>query len=163
MSLFLLSFRNLSKLPKNTIFRLDHEEGDFGLGVPFENLSKLMKDCPVRYEKSNEFHKCSIFRLSVSDGNSSCWCLVGYFVFFFSERLRNLIIDFHKPRFIQHLSSVLPPEAKETVANILKGTKSFPKIIDILIKQISKAFSLPNIRRFALIWSSVMKVFLLED
>uniref|UniRef100_A0A8C8AGL0 DNA replication ATP-dependent helicase/nuclease n=1 Tax=Otus sunia TaxID=257818 RepID=A0A8C8AGL0_9STRI len=77
--------RNLSKLPKNTIFRLDHEEGDFGVGVPFENLSKLMKDSPV------------------------------------SERLRNLIIDFHKPRFIQHLSSVLPPEAKETVANILKG------------------------------------------
>ncbi|KFQ76937.1 DNA replication ATP-dependent helicase/nuclease DNA2, partial [Phaethon lepturus] len=77
--------RNLSKLPKNTVFRLDHEEGDFGVGVPFENLSKLMKDSPV------------------------------------SERLRNLIIDFHKPRFIQHLSSVLPPEAKETVASILKG------------------------------------------
>ncbi|KFQ97694.1 DNA replication ATP-dependent helicase/nuclease DNA2, partial [Nipponia nippon] len=77
--------RNLSKLPKNTVFRLDHEEGDFGIGVPFENLSKLMKDSPV------------------------------------SERLRNLIIDFQKPHFIQHLSSVLPPEAKETVANILKG------------------------------------------
>ncbi|XP_075361450.1 DNA replication ATP-dependent helicase/nuclease DNA2 isoform X2 [Mycteria americana] len=77
--------RNLSKLPKNTTFRLDHEEGDFSIGVPFENLSKLMKDSPV------------------------------------SERLRNLIIDFQKPRFIQHLSSVLPPEAKETVANILKG------------------------------------------
>ncbi|XP_008495874.2 DNA replication ATP-dependent helicase/nuclease DNA2 [Calypte anna] len=77
--------RNLSKLPKNTILRLDHEEGDVGIGVPFENLSKLMKDSPV------------------------------------SERLRNLIIDFQKPCFIQHLSSVLPPEAKETVANILKG------------------------------------------
>ncbi|XP_065527044.1 DNA replication ATP-dependent helicase/nuclease DNA2 isoform X2 [Lathamus discolor] len=77
--------RNLSKLPKNIIFRLDHEEGNFGIGVAFENLSKLMKDSPA------------------------------------SERLRNLIIDFHKPGFIQHLSSVLPPEAKETVANILKG------------------------------------------
>ncbi|XP_035393754.1 DNA replication ATP-dependent helicase/nuclease DNA2 [Cygnus atratus] len=77
--------RNLSKLPKDTTFRLDHEEGDFGTGVPFENLSKLMKDSPV------------------------------------SEKLRNLIIDFYKPRFIQHLSSVLPAEAKETVANILKG------------------------------------------
>ncbi|XP_040420023.1 DNA replication ATP-dependent helicase/nuclease DNA2 [Cygnus olor] len=77
--------RNLSKLPKNTTFRLDHEEGDFGTGVPFENLSKLMKDSPV------------------------------------SEKLRNLIIDFYKPRFIQHLSSVLPADAKETVANILKG------------------------------------------
>ncbi|KAI6066495.1 DNA replication ATP-dependent helicase/nuclease DNA2 isoform X3 [Aix galericulata] len=77
--------RNLSKLPKDTTFRLDHEEGAFGTGVPFENLSKLMKDSPV------------------------------------SEKLRNLIIDFDKPRFIQHLSSVLPAEAKETVANILKG------------------------------------------
>uniref|UniRef100_A0A8C5JC91 DNA replication ATP-dependent helicase/nuclease DNA2 n=1 Tax=Junco hyemalis TaxID=40217 RepID=A0A8C5JC91_JUNHY len=77
--------RNLSNLPKNTVFRLDHDEGDVGTGVPFKNLSKLMKDCPV------------------------------------SERLRNLIIDFQKPCFIQHLSSVLPPEAKETVANILKG------------------------------------------
>uniref|UniRef100_A0A8B9SDU7 DNA replication ATP-dependent helicase/nuclease DNA2 n=1 Tax=Apteryx owenii TaxID=8824 RepID=A0A8B9SDU7_APTOW len=77
--------RNLSKLPKNTVFRLDHEEGDFGISVPLENLSKLMEDSPV------------------------------------SEKLRNLIIDFHKPQFIQHLSSVLPPEAKETVANILKG------------------------------------------
>uniref|UniRef100_A0A8C9EI22 DNA replication ATP-dependent helicase/nuclease DNA2 n=1 Tax=Pavo cristatus TaxID=9049 RepID=A0A8C9EI22_PAVCR len=77
--------RNLSKLPESTTFRLDHEEGDCGIGVPFENLSKLMKDSPV------------------------------------SEKLRNLIIDFHKPRFIQHLSSVLPPEAKEAVASILKG------------------------------------------
>ncbi|KAM9188388.1 DNA replication ATP-dependent helicase/nuclease DNA2 [Mergus octosetaceus] len=77
--------RNLSKLPKDTTFRLDHEEGDFGTGVPFENLSKLMKDSPV------------------------------------SEKLRNLVIDLDKPRFIQHLSSVLPAEAKETVANILKG------------------------------------------
>uniref|UniRef100_A0A8C8R5G7 DNA replication ATP-dependent helicase/nuclease DNA2 n=1 Tax=Pelusios castaneus TaxID=367368 RepID=A0A8C8R5G7_9SAUR len=77
--------RNLSKLPLNTIFRLDHEEGISGIDIPLGNLSKLME-------------------------NSSA-----------SETLRNLIIDFHKPRFIQHLSSVLPPEAKETVANILKG------------------------------------------
>uniref|UniRef100_A0A8C3Y032 DNA replication ATP-dependent helicase/nuclease n=1 Tax=Catharus ustulatus TaxID=91951 RepID=A0A8C3Y032_CATUS len=77
--------RNLSHLPENTVFRLDHDEGDVGTGVPFENLSKLMRDSPV------------------------------------SERLRNLIIDFQKPHFIQHLSTVLPPQAKETVANILKG------------------------------------------
>ncbi|KAL2303290.1 hypothetical protein Nmel_010755, partial [Mimus melanotis] len=77
--------RNLSNLPESTVFRLDHDEGDVGTGVPFENLSKLMRDSPV------------------------------------SERLRNLIIDFQKPQFIQHLSSVLPPKAKETVANILKG------------------------------------------
>ncbi|KAM7169891.1 DNA replication ATP-dependent helicase/nuclease DNA2 isoform 1-T1 [Macrochelys suwanniensis] len=77
--------RNLSKLPKDTIFRLDHDEGISGIDVPLRNLSKLME-------------------------NSSA-----------SEKLRNLIIDFRKPQFIQHLSSVLPPEAKETVANILKG------------------------------------------
>ncbi|XP_043375262.1 DNA replication ATP-dependent helicase/nuclease DNA2 isoform X3 [Dermochelys coriacea] len=79
------SERNLSKLPKDTIFRLDHEEGISGIDAPLRNLSKLME-------------------------NSSA-----------SEKLRNLIIDFHEPQFIQHLSSVLPPEAKETVANILKG------------------------------------------
>ncbi|XP_044154587.1 DNA replication ATP-dependent helicase/nuclease DNA2 [Bufo gargarizans] len=38
-----------------------------------------------------------------------------------SEKLRDLIIDFKNPGFIQHLSSVLPPDAKDTVANILKG------------------------------------------
>lgn len=46
-----------------------------------------------------------------------------FLIFIHSERLRNLIIDFQKPHFIQHLSTVLPPEAKETVANILKGTE----------------------------------------
>nr|XP_006125342.1 DNA replication ATP-dependent helicase/nuclease DNA2 [Pelodiscus sinensis] len=77
--------RNLSKFCKNTIFRLDHEEGISDIDAPLGNLSKLME-------------------------NSSA-----------SEKLRNVIIDFQKPQFIQHLSSVLPPEAKETVANILKG------------------------------------------
>ncbi|XP_061491165.1 DNA replication ATP-dependent helicase/nuclease DNA2 [Rhineura floridana] len=77
--------RNLSHLPKDTIFRLDHEEGDFGIDAPLGNLSKLMQNSPA------------------------------------GERLRNLIIDFQKPQFIRHLSSVLPSEAKETVANILKG------------------------------------------
>ncbi|KAL8186954.1 UNVERIFIED_CONTAM: Tripartite DNA replication factor [Gekko kuhli] len=38
-----------------------------------------------------------------------------------SEKLRNLIIEFHRPQFFQHLSAVLPAEAKETVAKILKG------------------------------------------
>ncbi|XP_062832309.1 DNA replication ATP-dependent helicase/nuclease DNA2 isoform X1 [Anolis carolinensis] len=77
--------RNLSHLPKDTVFRLDHDEGVYGIDAPLGNLSKLMDNSPA------------------------------------SERLRNLIIDFHKPQFVQHLSSVLPPEAKETVANILKG------------------------------------------
>ncbi|KAJ0056178.1 hypothetical protein NL108_003474, partial [Boleophthalmus pectinirostris] len=38
-----------------------------------------------------------------------------------SDRLRELIIDFRAPEFISNLSSVLPREAKDTVANILKG------------------------------------------
>nr|XP_033798157.1 DNA replication ATP-dependent helicase/nuclease DNA2 isoform X1 [Geotrypetes seraphini] len=77
--------RNLAKLPEDTLFILDHEEGIGGLDAHLGNLSKLM-------ENSAE-----------------------------SEKLRSLIIDFHKPQFLQHLSSVLPLEAKDTVANILKG------------------------------------------
>ncbi|TSK22614.1 DNA replication ATP-dependent helicase/nuclease DNA2 [Bagarius yarrelli] len=38
-----------------------------------------------------------------------------------SERLRQLIVEFKPPQFIESLSSVLPREAKDTVANILKG------------------------------------------
>ncbi|XP_066477496.1 DNA replication ATP-dependent helicase/nuclease DNA2 [Tiliqua scincoides] len=77
--------RNLSHLSKDTVFRLDHDEGAFSLDAPLGNLSKLMENSPA------------------------------------SEKLRNLIIEFRKPQFVQHLSSVLPPEAKDIVANILKG------------------------------------------
>lgn len=38
-----------------------------------------------------------------------------------SDRLRELIVDLRPPQFISNLSSVLPREAKDTVANILKG------------------------------------------
>ncbi|XP_061600610.1 DNA replication ATP-dependent helicase/nuclease DNA2 [Cololabis saira] len=38
-----------------------------------------------------------------------------------SERLRGLVVDLRPPEFISNLSSVLPREAKDTVANILKG------------------------------------------
>ncbi|XP_007549855.1 PREDICTED: DNA replication ATP-dependent helicase/nuclease DNA2 isoform X3 [Poecilia mexicana] len=38
-----------------------------------------------------------------------------------SERLRELVVDLRPPEFITNLSSVLPREAKDTVANILKG------------------------------------------
>ncbi|KAL2083251.1 hypothetical protein ACEWY4_021024 [Coilia grayii] len=38
-----------------------------------------------------------------------------------SQRLRELVVDFRPPQFIDSLSSVLPRDAKDTVANILKG------------------------------------------
>ncbi|XP_059214337.1 DNA replication ATP-dependent helicase/nuclease DNA2 [Centropristis striata] len=38
-----------------------------------------------------------------------------------SDRLRELVVDLRLPEFISNLSSVLPREAKDTVANILKG------------------------------------------
>ncbi|XP_006937891.3 DNA replication ATP-dependent helicase/nuclease DNA2 isoform X1 [Felis catus] len=38
-----------------------------------------------------------------------------------SQKLRDLIIDFREPQFISYLSSVLPRDAKDTVACILKG------------------------------------------
>nr|XP_054588156.1 DNA replication ATP-dependent helicase/nuclease DNA2 isoform X2 [Nothobranchius furzeri] len=38
-----------------------------------------------------------------------------------SERLRELVVDLRSPEFITNLSSVLPREAKDAVANILKG------------------------------------------
>ncbi|XP_036779871.2 DNA replication ATP-dependent helicase/nuclease DNA2 isoform X3 [Manis pentadactyla] len=38
-----------------------------------------------------------------------------------SQKLRDLIIDFCEPQFISYLSSVLPHDAKDTVACILKG------------------------------------------
>ncbi|KAF7669381.1 hypothetical protein LDENG_00193020 [Lucifuga dentata] len=38
-----------------------------------------------------------------------------------SDRLRELVVDLRPPQFVSSLSSVLPREAKDTVANILKG------------------------------------------
>ncbi|KAM8774369.1 DNA replication ATP-dependent helicase/nuclease DNA2 [Rhynchonycteris naso] len=38
-----------------------------------------------------------------------------------SKKLRDLIIDFCEPQFIPYLSSILPHDAKDTVASILKG------------------------------------------
>uniref|UniRef100_A0A667X6H7 DNA replication ATP-dependent helicase/nuclease n=1 Tax=Myripristis murdjan TaxID=586833 RepID=A0A667X6H7_9TELE len=38
-----------------------------------------------------------------------------------SDRLRELVVDLRPPEFISSLSSVLPREAKDTVADILKG------------------------------------------
>lgn len=41
-----------------------------------------------------------------------------------SDRLRKLVVDLQAPEFISNLSSVLPKEAKDTVADILKGNSS---------------------------------------
>lgn len=51
------------------------------------------------------------------------WSVVALTLRFFSgsERLRQLIVEFKPPQFIDTLSSVLPRDAKDTVANILKG------------------------------------------
>ncbi|XP_054428672.1 DNA replication ATP-dependent helicase/nuclease DNA2 [Pteronotus mesoamericanus] len=38
-----------------------------------------------------------------------------------SQKLRDLIIDLREPQFISYLSSILPHDAKDTVASILKG------------------------------------------
>lgn len=45
--------------------------------------------------------------------------------FFCSDRLRELVVDLRPPQFISNLSSVLPRDAKDTVANILRGLASF--------------------------------------
>lgn len=39
-----------------------------------------------------------------------------------SDRLRELVVDLRPPEFISSLISVLPKDAKDTVANILKGS-----------------------------------------
>uniref|UniRef100_A0A9L0T5R6 DNA replication ATP-dependent helicase/nuclease DNA2 n=1 Tax=Equus caballus TaxID=9796 RepID=A0A9L0T5R6_HORSE len=77
--------RNLSVLPKSTLFRLDQEEKSCDIDTPLGNLSKLMENTHT------------------------------------SQKLRDLIIDFREPQFISYLSSVLPHDAKDTVASILKG------------------------------------------
>lgn len=52
--------------------------------------------------------------------NLFCFCF-----FFLSDRLRELVVDLRPPEFIFNLSTVLPREAKDTVANILKGLNIF--------------------------------------
>ncbi|XP_066456772.1 DNA replication ATP-dependent helicase/nuclease DNA2 isoform X2 [Eleutherodactylus coqui] len=68
----------------------------------------------------------TIFRLDHEEGGSGMQSHLGSLSKLMenspsSEKLRDLVIDFKKPSFIQHLSSVLPHDAKDTVANILKG------------------------------------------
>ncbi|XP_051883395.1 DNA replication ATP-dependent helicase/nuclease DNA2 [Pristis pectinata] len=77
--------RNLSRLPPETVFRLDQDEGVGNMSAHLGNLSKLMEKSVI------------------------------------SDKLRELIIGLRPPQFVPYLSTVLPPEAKETVANILRG------------------------------------------
>lgn len=133
-----MCFRNLSRLPGDTVYRLDHEEGAFGIEAPLANLSKLMENSPARYFSVLYFHTSNITLRNTST--------VDYFIFplfCFSEKLRSLIIDFYKPQFVQYLSSVLPPEAKDTVANILKGTGD-KRLLLIIYLSFFKASHLPH-------------------
>uniref|UniRef100_A0A671YL56 DNA replication ATP-dependent helicase/nuclease n=1 Tax=Sparus aurata TaxID=8175 RepID=A0A671YL56_SPAAU len=57
-------------------------------------------------------HLTNLSRLMENCQDSVCSC---------SDRLRELVVDLRPPEFIFNLSSVLPREAKDTVANILKG------------------------------------------
>ncbi|XP_059803256.1 DNA replication ATP-dependent helicase/nuclease DNA2 isoform X1 [Hypanus sabinus] len=77
--------RNLSRLPQETVFRLDQDEGVGNMNVHLGNLSKLMEKSEI------------------------------------SDKLRELIVGLRPPQFVPYLSTVLPPETKETVANILRG------------------------------------------
>lgn len=45
-----------------------------------------------------------------------------------SDHLRELVVDLRPPEFISNLSSVLPREAKDTVAIILKGGQALHNV-----------------------------------
>lgn len=47
-------FRNLSVLPKSTLFRLDQEEKSCDIDTPLGNLSKLMENTHTRFVTVNE-------------------------------------------------------------------------------------------------------------
>uniref|UniRef100_A0A8C9WBK6 DNA replication ATP-dependent helicase/nuclease DNA2 n=1 Tax=Scleropages formosus TaxID=113540 RepID=A0A8C9WBK6_SCLFO len=77
-----------------------------------QNLSKLPGDV--------------VFRLDQDEGEKQLYIHLGNLSKLMenspeSERLRRLVVEFDPPRFIPSLSSVLPQDAKDTVANILKG------------------------------------------
>ncbi|TRY90563.1 hypothetical protein DNTS_002676 [Danionella cerebrum] len=74
----------------------------------------------------SKFSSTTIFRLDQDEGASGLSTHLGNLSMLMentptSERLRQLIVEFRAPQFIESLSSVLPREAKDTVANILKG------------------------------------------
>ncbi|OWK07881.1 DNA2 [Cervus elaphus hippelaphus] len=103
---------NLSGLPESTLFRLDQEEKNCDIDTPLGNLSKLMENTHARFVTINESEYYSSFLRNI---------IKNIFFLLFSQKLRDLIIDLREPQFISYLSSVLPHDAKDTVACILKG------------------------------------------
>uniref|UniRef100_A0A672N518 DNA replication ATP-dependent helicase/nuclease n=1 Tax=Sinocyclocheilus grahami TaxID=75366 RepID=A0A672N518_SINGR len=74
----------------------------------------------------SKFSSNTVFRLDQDEGAGGLSTHLGNLSMLIentpsSERLRELIVEFRPPQFIDSLSSVLPRDAKDTVANILKG------------------------------------------
>ncbi|XP_056616934.1 DNA replication ATP-dependent helicase/nuclease DNA2 [Triplophysa dalaica] len=74
----------------------------------------------------SKYSTSTVFRLDQDEGASGLSTHLGNLSMLMentpnSERLRELIVEFRPPQFIDSLSSVLPRDAKDTVANILKG------------------------------------------
>lgn len=57
---------------------------------------------------------------------------------FSSDHLRELVVDLRPPQFISNLSAVLPREAKDAVADILRGDES-SVIIKLVLLYVSAA------------------------
>ncbi|KAM9197403.1 DNA replication ATP-dependent helicase/nuclease DNA2 [Dugong dugon] len=104
--------RNLSVFPESTLFRLDQEEKTCDIDTPLGNLSKLMENTHARFVTMNGFEFRPAFLKTITRS---------IFFFLSSKKLRDLIIDLREPQFTSYLSSVLPHDAKDTVACILKG------------------------------------------
>uniref|UniRef100_A0A8C2KX37 DNA replication ATP-dependent helicase/nuclease n=1 Tax=Cyprinus carpio TaxID=7962 RepID=A0A8C2KX37_CYPCA len=73
----------------------------------------------------SKFSSNTVFRLDQDEGAGGLSTHLGNLSMLMentptSERLRQLIVEFRPPQFIDSLSSVLPRDAKDTVANILK-------------------------------------------
>lgn len=74
----------------------------------------------------SKYSSNTVFRLDQDEGAGGLNSHLGNLSMFMentptSERLRELIVEFRPPQFIDSLSSVLPRDAKDIVANILKG------------------------------------------
>lgn len=72
------------------------------------------------------FPESTIFRLDQEEKNCDIDTPLGNLSklmenTYVSQKLRELIIDFREPQFVSYLSSVLPHDAKDAVAHILKG------------------------------------------